>query len=379
MKPLDIPFNQPSVEGREMELMRQAVANGHTSAAGPFSQQVAEYLADELGAQAVLPTTSCTAALELAGMLIGFRPGDTVIVPSFSYVTSASAFVRAGARVVFADIEPRTLGIDPDHVATLLDASTRAVVAIHYGGVACDLAGLGDVLGGSRVDLVEDNAHGLFGAYRGEPLGSFGRFSTLSFHETKNFTCGEGGALAVNRAADVEQAYVLYHKGTDRRAFERGEVDKYSWRALGSSFGLSDTLAAYLAGQLEARDRILAKRRAVYEAYDELLRPQAAALGLQLPDPPADRQPAYHMYYVLAPDCAGRDHAIQVLRERGVHAVFHYVPLHDSAAGIAYRARETHCPVSADVSARLLRLPFFNDLPRPTIERVVELLVGALA
>ena len=298
-----IPFNRPSIEGREIELMRAAVEEGgHTSAAGPFTDQVAEILRQETGAQEVLLTTSCTAALEMSAMLLDIEPGDTVVVPSFGFVTTALAFVRQGARVLFCDIEDRTLGLDPDHLDALMDDSVRAVVPIHYAGVACDVAGIRSVLERwPRAELVEDNAHGLFGRYRGEPLGSFGRFATLSFHETKNFICGEGGALVVNRADDVDRAHVVYHKGTNRQAFLHGQVDKYSWQDTGSSFGLSDVLAAFLRGQLERRESILAKRRTVFERYQRLLEPHASQLGLRLPIVPEDCEQAYHMFYVLLP------------------------------------------------------------------------------
>ncbi|MCB0976580.1 MAG: aminotransferase class I/II-fold pyridoxal phosphate-dependent enzyme, partial [Acidimicrobiales bacterium] len=224
-----IPFNRPSIVGREMELMREAIEQGHTSAEGPFSSVAAEILTEATGGRSVLLTTSCTAALEMAALLLDIGPGDTVVVPSFGFVTTALAFVRQGARVHFCDIEPDTLGLDPAHLETLMDETVRAVVPIHYSGVGCDLDGIKEVLARwPNAFLVEDNAHGLFGTYKGEPLGSHGRFATLSFHETKNFICGEGGALVVNDPADVDRARVVYQKGTDRTAFLLGQVDKYS-------------------------------------------------------------------------------------------------------------------------------------------------------
>ncbi len=257
-----IPFNRPGIEGREIEHIREAVQRGHTSADGPFTARVSQILAAETGASDVLLTTSCTAALEMSAMLLEVGPGDTVVVPSFGFVTTALAFVRQGARIAFCDIERETLGLDPAHLERLMDETVRAVVPIHYSGIGCDLAGIEAVLENwPRAQLVEDNAHGLFGRYRDRPLGSFGRFATLSFHETKNFICGEGGALLLNRAEDAERAHVLYHKGTNRTAFLHGLVDKYSWQDTGSSFGLSDVLAAYLYGQLEERTSILARRR----------------------------------------------------------------------------------------------------------------------
>lgn len=374
-----ITFNRPTLEGDELAFIRQAVENGHTSSSGPFSRKATELLVGALGAADVLLTTSCTAALEMSGLLLDLEPGDTVIVPSFTFVTSALAYVRAGARLRFADIEPDTLGIDPASVVELLDDSVRAVVAVHYAGIGCDVAGLREVLA-DRPDvvLIEDNAHGLFGAYRGQPLGTFGRFSTLSFHETKNFVCGEGGALVLNDPADVERAHVLHDKGTDRRAFELGQVDKYSWKDTGSSFGLSDILAAYLLGQLERRDAILAKRRRVFERYEEALAPLAADLGFRTPTVPADRDPAWHMYYVLLPDRATRDHVIRSLRSQDIHPTFHYVPLHSSEGGRRFAAHDAACPVTDDVSGRLVRLPFHNALSDGDAARVVEAFVAAL-
>jgi dTDP-4-amino-4,6-dideoxygalactose transaminase len=359
--------------------MREAVEGGHTSLGGPFTQRVVDALVDWQGSADALLTTSCTDALEMAALLLDIKPGDTVIVPSFTFVSSALAFVRAGARLLFADIEPVTLGIDPEDVARLMDDSVRAVVAVHYAGIGCDIDGLQKVLEPwPGVDLIEDNAQGLFGEYRGEPLGSFGRFSTISFHETKNFICGEGGALVVNRSSDVGRAHVLLDKGTDRRAFMLGQVDKYSWRDIGSSFGLSDMLAAYLLAQIEERDRILAQRRGVFDRYWELLSPVADGVALSLPAVPPDRIPAYHMFYVLLEDRVVRDQALAVLAEQGISATFHYVPLHSSEGGMRFSARKTECPVTEEISGRLLRLPFYNDLTEDAIHRIAERLIAAL-
>lgn len=375
-----IPFNTPSLEGDELAYLESAVRAGQSSAKGPFSARVVELLRAELDAGDVLLTTSCTAALELAAMLLDLEPGDTVIVPSFTFVTTALAFAREGAQLLFADIEPDTFGIDPASVADLMDDSVRAVIPVHYAGVGCDIAGLQAVLAGRpQVDLIEDNAHGLFGRYRGRPLGSFGRMSTLSFHETKNFTCGEGGALVLNRPGDAERAHVLYDKGTNRRAFQHGQVDKYSWVDRGSSFGMADILAAYLLAQLEAKDKILGKRRAVHERYTELLAPDAERLGYRLPVIPPDREQAYHMFSVLLPDRATRDHVLHALQRQGITATFHYVPLHSSVMGEKLAARASACPVTDDISGRLLRLPFYNDLDEATIALVSTAFLAAAA
>jgi len=375
----EVPFNRPALEGDELEYVRQSWVGGHTSAGGPFSRRAARLLADETGAEEVLLTTSCTAALELAAMLLDLQPGDTVVVPSFTFTATALAFARQGARILFCDIEPDTLGIDPAHLATVLDHTVRAVVPVHYAGVAGDLDGLRAALADRPdVAVVEDNAHGLFGRWKGEPLGSLGRLATLSFHETKNIGCGEGGALLLNDARDVDRARVLHDKGTNRRAFLLGQVDKYTWQDTGSSFGLSDTLAGCLTGQLERREDIQRKRRLVFDRYVEALAPLAAELGIRLPVIPAACDPAYHLFHVLAPDRATRDAVLQAMRADGIQATFHYVPLHSSVGGRRFAARAVDCPVTDDVSGRLLRLPFYNDLQDADAERVVASLVGAL-
>ena len=375
----EILFNRARVEGRELDYLRESVEGGHTASTGPFSSRVSAILTAETGGAETLMTTSCTAALEMSALLLNLQQGDTVIVPSFTFTSSALAFARTGARILFCDIEPETLGPDPRHLAELLDDSVRAVVVVHYAGIACDVDGIREALRDRPdVAVVEDNAHGLFGRWRGRPLGSLGRFATLSFHETKNFVCGEGGALVLNDPADVDRAWVVYEKGTDRRAFFEGRVDKYSWRDIGSSFGLSDALAAYLLGQLEMREAIQHKRRAVFDGYRDALAPYADDLGLRLPVVPDHCQPAYHLFHVLLPDRTVRARVIDDLRGQGIRTAFHYVPLHDSEAGRRFAARATPCPVSSDVSGRLLRLPFHNGLTATDVDRVAEGLVRAL-
>jgi len=374
----EIRFNKPALEGNELAYIQTAVDTGHTSASGPYATAAAELLREWLGAPDVLLTTSCTAALEMSALLLQLQPGDTVVVPSFTFTSTATAFAREGARILFCDIERETLGLDPAHLETLLDDSVRAVVPVHYAGIGCDMAGIDAAIAGRDVAVVEDNAHGLFGTYRGRPLGSLGQLATLSFHETKNFICGEGGALIVNDERFVARAHVLYDKGTNRRAFMLGQVDKYSWQDIGSSFGLSEVLAAYLYGQLEQREVILAKRRLVTANYRRLLEPLTDEFSLQLPVVPADRDQAYHMFYVLLPDQSTRDAVIESMRERGVHPTFHYVPLHSAPGGVKFAARPTACPVTDDVSGRLLRLPFHNNLSAEDAERVVDVFRAAL-
>jgi dTDP-4-amino-4,6-dideoxygalactose transaminase len=374
-----IPFNRPALEGDELAYVEESVRSGHMSSGGPFSTRAGTILQAESGAREVLLTTSCTSALEMTAMLLNLTPADTVIVPSFTFTSSALAYARQGARIVFCDIESTTLGLDPHHLATLLDDSVRAVVPVHYAGVACDVEGLRKALS-ERPDvaIIEDNAHGLYGRWRGQPLGSIGRFAALSFHETKNFGCGEGGALLLNDPQDVDRARVIYDKGTNRRAFFLGQVDKYSWKDNGSSFGLSDTLAAFLTGQLEKAETIQEKRRVVFDRYLAALAPYTEELEFQLPIVPPDSEPAYHMFYLLLKDRPTRDAVLAGLREQGVQATFHYVPLHASDAGKKFAARQTECPVSEDISGRLLRLPFYNNLTEQESETVVGAFVDTL-
>jgi dTDP-4-amino-4,6-dideoxygalactose transaminase len=380
MPQADIPFNRASIEGNELEYLRQSLESGHTSSSGTFTKRSIDMLRAWSGAQDVLLTTSCTSALELSALMLDLKPGDTVIVPSFTFTTTALAFARQGAQLLFCDIEPETLGLDPRHLETLLDDSVRAVVPVHYAGVACDIEGIRKVLvDRPDVAVIEDNAHGLFGRWNDQPLGSLGRFSTLSFHETKNITCGEGGALVLNDAADVDRARVLYDKGTNRRAFFLGQVDKYSWKDTGSSFGLSDLLAAYLCAQLEVSDQIQAKRRDLFDRYSAALAPRAAELDIRLPVVPDNCEIAYHMFYLLVKDRPTRDAVLERMRAEGVNPTFHYVPLHSSDAGRRFSAEPTECPVSDDISGRLIRLPFYNNVTAPESDRVVQTFVDALA
>jgi dTDP-4-amino-4,6-dideoxygalactose transaminase len=370
--PDPIRFNVPSIEGNELAYLEQSLRDGHTSSSGPFSARAGAILREESGSHEVMLTTSCTAALELSALLLDLQPGDTVVVPSFTFSTSALAFASRGARLIYCDIETTTLGLDPKHLAELLDESVRAVVVVHYGGVACDLDGIRSVLS-ERPDvvLIEDNAHGLFGRWRGQPLGTFGALTSLSFHETKNFTCGEGGALLVNDPAFVDRARILYDKGTNRRAFFLGQVDKYSWVDTGSSFGLSDLLAATLLAQLEKAEQIQARRRHVHESYLAALAPYTE-LGVTLPSVPEGCDPAWHLFYGLMRDKPTRDAVMVAMRREGINPTFHYVPLHSSIGGRRFAARQTDCPVTTDVSERLMRMPFFNGLTDAQIERIVD-------
>jgi dTDP-4-amino-4,6-dideoxygalactose transaminase len=372
-----IRFNQTSLEGKELDYIQEAVARGHTSSGGPFTERVAELLNEWFEAREVILTTSCTDALEMAALLTEVAPGDEVIVPSFTFVSTALAFARMGADLVFADIEDRYLSLDPDDVESLITDRTRAIVTVHYAGIGGDIPRLVD-LSTDRISLIEDNAHGLFGQGSGRKLGTFGRFSTLSFHETKNFTCGEGGALIINDEADVSRAHVLNDKGTNRKAFFEGQVDKYSWQDMGSSFGLSDLLAGYLLGQLEQRDRVLARRRHVFDTYMTGFEPLQEEHGIRVPLVPPDAVPAYHMFFLLMPTEHSRTAVLSGLRERGVNATFHYVPLHSSVGGQKFATRWRELPVTDSVSQRLIRLPFHNQLSDDDLDRVITLTTEAI-
>src|SRR3954468_14649099 len=279
-----IPFNRAAVEGNELAYLQQALENGHTSSGGEFAKRAEAVLMEEFGAEDVLLTTSCTSALELTALMLDLQPGDTVIVPSFTFTTTALAFVRQGAKIKFCDIEPVTLGLDTEHLKTLLDDSVRAVIPVHYAGVACDIDGMRKALvDWPDVAVIEDNAHGLFGRWNGQPLGTLGRFATQSFHDTKNIVCGEGGALVVNDERDVDRVRVLYEKGTNRRAFFLGQVDKYSWKDTGASFALANVLAAYLPVALGKAGLIQGKPRTVLERYEQAFAPRVEELGIRLP------------------------------------------------------------------------------------------------
>ena len=366
-----VPFNRPVLTGAEMDYMRAAIDNRHISGDGVFTKQVHAILESLTGARRALLTTSCTHALEMTALLLDITPGDEIILPSFTFVSTANAFVLRGARPVFADIRRDTLNIDPSHIAARITPRTRAIVVVHYAGVGCDMDAIMAIASRHGTAVIEDNAHGLLGAYRGRPLGSFGALSALSFHETKNFTCGEGGALMINDAGYVERAEILREKGTDRSRFFRGQVDKYGWMDVGSSYLPSDLLAAFLLAQLESRDRIQAHRRRVWDTYRSKLDGWARANDVGLPYVPDECQQSYHLFYVLMPSLDARQGLIRHLRDRGVGAVFHYLPLHLSPMGRQFGGRPGECPVTEEVSDRLVRLPLYNDLSPETQAEVI--------
>jgi dTDP-4-amino-4,6-dideoxygalactose transaminase len=367
-----IPFNRPSFGGNELEYAARAVANGHISGDGPFTKQCHMILERDLSVTKALLTTSCTDALEMTALLLAVGPGDEVIMPSFTFVSTANAFVLRGAHPVFADIRPDTLNIDERQLEQLITPRTKAIVVVHYAGVGCEMDAIRDIADRHGLTIVEDNAHGLFGAYKGQPLGSFGSLATQSFHETKNITCGEGGALLINDPQYIEKAEVIREKGTNRSRFFRGEVDKYTWVGLGSSYLLSDLLAAVLLAQLEGRDHIQSRRQQIFTFYQDHIADWAATHGICLPHVPPDRDQSYHMFFVLMPTLAERQALIAHLKTKGILAVFHYVPLHLSKMGRDFGGMPGDCPVTENISDRLLRLPFYKDLSDDDLAAVVD-------
>ncbi|MHB9003853.1 MAG: dTDP-4-amino-4,6-dideoxygalactose transaminase [Coriobacteriia bacterium] len=365
-----IPFNKPYQSGAEIEYLRQAMEAGAIGGDGAFCRRSEQLLIELLGVEKVLLTTSCTHALEMAGLLLDIQPGDEVIAPSFTFVSTVNAFVLRGARPVFVDVRPDTCNLDERLIEQHITPRTRAILPVHYAGVACEMDTILDVASRHGVSVVEDNAHGLGGRYKQRYLGTMGRLATQSFHETKNLSCGEGGALLVNDPSLVERAEIIREKGTDRTRFLRGQVDKYTWVDLGSSYVLSDGLGAVLCAQLEAYEDIQRRRRAIWERYASSLASWAREVGAALPCVPDGCEQSYHMFYIMLPTGADRDRLIQQLARRGILAVFHYVPLDSSPMGQRFGAAP--CPVTADVSRRLLRLPFFTGMTRSEQDDVIE-------
>jgi len=367
-----VPFNRPSFAGSELDYIAQAIAIGHISGDGPFTKKCQESLEEALGVPKVLLTTSCTHALEMAALLLNIKEGDNMIVPSFTFVSTINAFVLHGAQPIFIDIRPDTLNMDESLVERLITPRTKAVIPVHYAGVGCEMDAVMEIAGRYGIAVVEDNAHGLFGKYRGKYLGTFGSLAAQSFHETKNFTCGEGGALLINDPEYIERSEIIREKGTNRSRFFRGEVDKYTWVDIGSSYLPSDILAAFLYAQLEAREQIQNRRREIWEYYYAHLRGWAEEYGVRLPTIPAHCEQPYHMFYLLLPSLEHRQALIDHLKAQGILAVFHYLPLHLSEMGKRFGGKPGDCPVTEDVSDRLLRLPFYNDLTEGDQAKTVE-------
>ena len=366
-----IPFNKPFITGKEIEYITSAISNRGIAADGYFTRRSAELLEDRFSILKVLMTPSCTAALEMAAMLCDLKPGDEVIMPSFTFVSTANAVVRCGANPVFVDIRPDTLNIDERLVEERITANTRAIFVVHYAGVSCEMDEIMAIAAKHKLVVVEDAAQGVNATYNGRALGAIGHLGAYSFHDTKNYVCGEGGALCINSPEFVERAEIIREKGTNRSQFFRGEVDKYTWVDAGSSFVPAEIACAFLLAQLEAMDEITARRREVHQFYLENLSPLEERELLGIPRTPDGCETNYHMFYVLLPDGNTRDGLMAHLKKNGISAVFHYVPLHTSVMGKRYGNREGDLPLTENLSARLLRLPFYADITRDEQMRVV--------
>ncbi len=366
-----IPFNRPYFSGREVEYIQSAINNSRLSGDGFYTKKCHSLLEETLGVSKSLLTTSCTHALEMTGLLLDIKPGDEVIIPSFTFVSTVNAFVLRGAQPVFVDVRADTLNLDETRLESLITTRTKAIVVVHYAGVGCEMDPIMEIAARHGVPVIEDNAHGLFGKYKGRNLGTFGCMSTLSFHETKNFTCGEGGALLLNDAHYAGRAEIIREKGTNRGRFFRGEVDKYTWVDVGSSYLPSDMLAAFLYAQLESRDDIQGRRKLVWEFYDQNLQSWAGQHGVQLPFVPEHCEQPYHMFYMVMPSLEARESLIAHLNERSINSVFHYLPLHLSEMGRQFGGKEGDCPVTEQVSDRLVRLPFYCQLTESDQARIV--------
>ena len=366
-----VPFNRPYYVGDEHEQVLEAIAAGHISASGTFTERCERELEAQLGAARVLLTPSCTAALELAAMLLDIGPGDEVIMPSFTFTSTANAFALRGAVPVFVDIREDTLNLDERLVEAAITPRTRAIVPVHYAGVGCEMTALLEIAERHGLTVVEDAAHAAMATHRAQPLGTFGRLGTLSFHETKNLTCGEGGALIVCDPGLVARAEILRDKGTNRSAFLRGEVDRYTWVELGSSMGLSDLNAAFLWAQLRDAGAITAARLRIWERYHRAFAELEGAGVLRRPVIPASSGHNAHMYYLLLEDRARRDGFIAALRGRNVDAVFHYVPLHSSPAGRRLGRASGPLARTSRLSDRVVRLPLWAAMTDAICDRVI--------
>jgi len=367
-----IPFNKPYIATSQFEYIRQAIESNHISGDGAFTRECHKILEEALGVPKALLTTNCTHALEMAAILLDLHEGDEVITTSFTFVSTVNAFVLRGAKPRFVEIRDDSLNIDETRIEGAINTNTKAIFVMHYAGVACEMERILALTRKYNLPVVEDNAHGLFGKYKGKFLGTFGRFATQSFHETKNFSCGEGGVLLINEPAQIERAEILREKGTNRSRFFRGQIDKYTWVDMGSSYLPSEILAAVLRSHLEEKDFIQSKRKQIWETYQQALAGWAMEQGIRLPYIPKHCEQAYHMFYVLMPDLKTRQAFINYMKEHDILCVFHYVPLHTSDMGAKFGYKAGDLPITENLSERLVRLPFYNNLDQEEQEAVIE-------
>ena len=379
MDETSIPFNKPYVAGKELYYIAQSISFGNISADGRFTKACNELLCERFNLGSSLMVTSCTSALEMAAILCDVEPGDEVILPSYTFVSTANAFVRAGVKPVFVDVRPDTLNMDETQIENAITSRTKAIVPVHYAGVACEMDTITEIADRHGIYVVEDAAQGMHAYYKGRALGSIGHMGTYSYHETKNYVCGEGGTLTINHPELTTRAEIIRDKGTNRQQFFRGAVDKYTWVDVGSSYVLSELSCAFLYAQLEALDEIRALRKQVFDNYRDLLGGLEKEGFLQMPVIPDECETNYHMFYILLKDQETRDSLMQYLREHDINAVFHYIPLHTSPMGRSFGYREGQLPVTEDLSGRLLRLPFFNEISFSQQERISDWINSFLA
>ncbi|MDJ0660393.1 MAG: dTDP-4-amino-4,6-dideoxygalactose transaminase [Crocosphaera sp.] len=368
----NIPFNKPFATGKEFDYIKQAITNGHLSGNGEFTKKCQTWFESNIGCQKSLLTHSCTAALEMAAILADIQPGDEVIMPSYTFVSTANAFVLRGAIPVFVDIRPDTLNLDESKIEAAITPKTKAIVPVHYAGVGCEMAKIKDIAEDYNLLVIEDAAQGVMSSYQNQPLGSLGHLGTISFHETKNVICGEGGALLVNQPELMERAEIIWEKGTNRSQFFRGQVDKYTWVDIGSSYLPSEVNAAFLWAQLEAADTITQKRLEIWETYHQAFADLEVQGQVHRPIIPAQCQHNAHMYYLLVPDLDSRTSLINTLKQYGIYSVFHYVPLHSSPAGIKYGRVDGNLSITVELSERLLRLPLWVSMTEDRVMKVIE-------
>ena len=369
---MKIPFNRADIGKHDLELLSESISAGHISGNGPFTKQAEARITEILGNDKTLLTTSCTHALEMAALLLRLQPGDEVIVPAFTFVSTASAFMLYGAKPIFVDVRQDTLNIDIDQVEAAITSRTKAICVVHYGGIACEMERLVKISRDHNLVLIEDNAHGLFAKYKGKYLGTFGALATQSFHETKNITCGEGGALIINDPSLSERAEILREKGTDRTKFLRGQVDKYTWVDVGSSWVISDLLAAILYGQLLRADEIYLQRIKIWSRYHNELESWASSNSVIAPTVPDGCEHTGHVYHLRFQRGIQRDKFIEHLKNLGIYAVFHYQPLHLSTVGRSIGGKDGQFPITENAGDCLIRLPLFNTMSEVEQTHVIE-------
>lgn len=367
-----IRFNVPPVAGKEFEYIKQAIESKHICGDGDFTKKCNRWIEQTTGCKKALLTTSCTHALEMAALMCDFQPGDEVILPSYTFSSSANCFIPAGATLVFVDVDPKTMNIDPDCIEKAITDKTKAICVMHYAGVACDMDRIMDIAHRHNLIVVEDAAQAVMATYKGKALGTFGTFGCFSFHETKNYSMGEGGALLINDETYIEKAEILREKGTDRSKFFRGQVDKYSWRDFGSSYLPSELNAAYLWAQLEIADEINNNRLDSWNRYYEALKPLADEGKIELQKHPEGTQHNAHMFYIKLSDLEERTHFIEYMKANDILTVFHYVPLHSAPAGLKYGRFAGEDVYTTAESDRLVRLPLYYKLDKNDQEKVIK-------